>query len=159
MRFDVLEPPRTYVKNSTHLALPNIIHFEEVRWGSMCLNHPELMWKKLYTPRSLQYHSLWGGSMRFDVIEPHRNSSKWMLSLSLISFIMRRFDEVRCDWTTPNLCDKTLHTSLSLISFILRRFDDVRCAWTIPNLCEKTLHTSLSLISFILRRFDEVRCA
>ena len=129
MRFDVLEPPRTYVKNSTHLALPNIIHFEEVRWGSMCLNHPELMWKTLHT------------------------------SLSLISFILRRFDEVRCAWTTPNLCDKTLHTSLSLISFILRRFDEVRCAWTTPNLCEKTLHTSLSLISFILRRFDEVRCA
>ena len=64
MRFDVLEPPRTNVKNSIHLALSNIIH-------------------------------------------------------------LRRFDEVRNASTTPNLCDKTLHTSLSLIACFWRRFDEV----------------------------------
>ena len=31
MRFDVLELPRTYVKNSIHLALSNNMLFEEVR--------------------------------------------------------------------------------------------------------------------------------
>ena len=31
MRFDVLEPPRTYVKNSIHLALPNNMLFGVVQ--------------------------------------------------------------------------------------------------------------------------------
>ena len=31
MSFNVLEPPRTYVKNSIHLALSTSMLFEEVR--------------------------------------------------------------------------------------------------------------------------------
>ena len=36
MRFDVLEPPRTYVKNSTHLALCLLATLERER-GEVCI--------------------------------------------------------------------------------------------------------------------------
>ena len=68
--------------------------------------------------------------MTFDVLEPPLNlyDKAVHTSLSLISCVLRGFDEVRCAGTTPNLYDKALHTSLSLISCVLRGFDEVRCA-------------------------------
>ena len=71
--FDFTEPSLA-TSCSAHLVFSAVKWFEDVREGSMQLNHPKLMWKKLYTPCFHCDEVVREGSRRFDAVEPPRSS-------------------------------------------------------------------------------------
>ena len=72
MRFDVLEPPRTVVYCTLHTLYPLKI----CSWRRFGTVEPPLTHKKaVYIPCYLCEDVVREGSMRFDVLEPHRTSA------------------------------------------------------------------------------------
>ena len=102
---------------------------DEVREGSVQSNHPKLMWRTLSLPLlSLR----WCGLVQSNHPELMWDNSTYLGIPAMMWF--RRFEEVRCTWTTPNLCKSTLHTFFPMWRCSYRRFSTVKPPWTLLSL-------------------------